>query len=95
MYFATYSRTQALLQFAAQAVSGDELRVAITFHWGGKPVLMECKGPTFSAQLIVATLDHKLLGGLKPINPDGPAERERRASRESGNQQYLPVAASS
>jgi len=83
---------KALLQFGAQAVLNEELRVSITFHWGGRPVLMETKGPSFSAQLIMATLDHKLLGGLKRVNPEVPAERERRVSR--GNE-YTAVAASS
>lgn len=84
--------SKAMLQFCSQAVLNEELRVAITFHWGGKPVLLETKGPSFSAELIMATLDHKLLGGLKRVNPEGPAERERRVSR--GNE-YAAVAASS
>jgi hypothetical protein len=84
---------KALLQFGAQAIPNEELRVSILFHWGGRPVLMETKGPSFSAQLIVATLDHKLLGGLKRVNPEGLAERERRVSKEQN--QYAAVAASS
>ena len=44
-------------------------------------MLMETTGPSFSAQLIMATLDHKLLGGLRRVNPEGLAERERRVSR--------------
>lgn len=70
-----------MLTFCAQAILNQELRVTLTFHWGGKPVIMETKGPSFSAQLIMATLDHKLLGGLKPVNTEAVAERERRASR--------------
>jgi Rad9 len=72
---------KAMLQFCSQGMLNQELRVTMTFHWGGRPILMETKGPSFSAQLIMATLDHKLLGGLKPVNTEAVAERERRASR--------------
>ena len=43
----------------------EELRVSISFHWGGKPIIFETDGESFTAKLIMATLDYKLLGGGK------------------------------
>mmetsp|Transcript_26008 Transcript_26008/g.46992 ORF Transcript_26008/g.46992 Transcript_26008/m.46992 type:complete len:225 (+) Transcript_26008:3-677(+) len=89
---------KALLQFAAQAIPNDELLVSLSFHWGGKPMLLEVKGPSFSAQLIMATLDHKLLGGLKRVNPEAVAERRASASSRApgnANNDYAAVAAAS
>lgn len=39
----------------------ENLRVTLYFHWGGKPLLMETKTPTFSGELVMGTLDYKLL----------------------------------
>lgn len=55
-----------MLQFCAQAQPDQELRVSLSFHWGGKPVILETEGESFSAELIMATLDYKLLGGISP-----------------------------
>ena len=51
---------KAMLQFCASAVEED-LRVTLSFHWGGKPIVFGTKTPTFSGELVMATLDHKLL----------------------------------
>lgn len=60
-------------------------------------MLLEVKGPSFSAQLIMATLDHKLLGGLKRVNPETVAAERRVSSgnRAGKNNDYAAVAASS
>ena len=55
-----------MLQFCSQAHLEQELRVSISFHWGGKPITIETDAEHFSAHLIMATLDHKLLGGIRP-----------------------------
>jgi hypothetical protein len=55
---------KAMLQFCAQAKLDEELRVALFFHWGGKPMSIEAESREhhhFSAELVLATLDHKLL----------------------------------
>lgn len=54
---------KSMLQFSTQ--SGDEASVVtLSFHWGGRPLIVETKGKGFMAQLVLATLDHSLLGGL-------------------------------
>lgn len=52
---------KAMLQFCA-AVTDEDLRVKLLFDWGGRPLVLETKAPTFSGELVMATLDHKLLG---------------------------------
>lgn len=49
---------KAFVGFASRQV---EDVLTVQFHWGGKPMLWEAKAGTFSAELILATLDHKLL----------------------------------
>ena len=55
---------KAMLQFCTQAKLDEELRVTLYFHWGGKPLSIEAESREqhhFTAELILATLDHKLL----------------------------------
>jgi hypothetical protein len=52
---------KAMLQFCAGAHLDQELRVNLYFHWGGKPMHFETCTENFSACLVLATLDHKLL----------------------------------
>mmetsp|Transcript_37526 Transcript_37526/g.54945 ORF Transcript_37526/g.54945 Transcript_37526/m.54945 type:complete len:458 (+) Transcript_37526:195-1568(+) len=67
---------KAMIQFCSQANYDEELRVILSFHWGGRPVIFETEGESFSAELIMATLDHKLLAGMS-------AMRERANRRTS------------
>ena len=55
---------KAMLQFCTLAKLDEELRVTLYFHWGGKPLSIEAESREqhhFTAELILATLDHKLL----------------------------------
>lgn len=47
---------KSFLQFANSLEA-----IYISFHWGGKPALLETKAETFSARLVLATLDHSSL----------------------------------
>jgi len=54
--------TKAMVQFCCQQVNEEEeAAIVVSFHWGGQPITFELEGNAFSAQLILATLDHKLL----------------------------------
>mmetsp|Transcript_25579 Transcript_25579/g.59409 ORF Transcript_25579/g.59409 Transcript_25579/m.59409 type:complete len:139 (-) Transcript_25579:32-448(-) len=55
---------KAMLQFCAQTRLEEDLLVSMFFHWGGKPIIFETESSTFRAELVMATLDHKLLGSL-------------------------------
>ena len=56
---------KALLQFCSHAHVDQELRVTINFFWGGRPMVVETEWEgCFSAQLVMATLNHNLLGGM-------------------------------
>ena len=61
--------TKAMLQFCCQQNSeDDEAAIVISFHWGGCPITFELEGSSFNAQLILATLDHKLLQKTSRVN---------------------------
>ena len=49
---------KSFLQFA-NSVSANAIHVS--FHWGGKPALLEAKADTYSARVVLATLDHATL----------------------------------
>lgn len=56
---------QAMLQFCAATNSahhndGDALSV-LSFHWGGRPIVIETDGDCFSAELVLATLHHGMI----------------------------------
>ena len=56
---------KSMLHYCANAHVDVELDVTISFFWGGKPVVVNAKGEGFSTELVLATLDHKLLEGMK------------------------------
>jgi len=61
----TLKELKSFLQYCSQAVIDQELLVSIQFFWGGKPIVAKTEGDQFSAELVMATLDHKLLGNMK------------------------------
>lgn len=61
----TIKEFKSMLQFCAQSHMDQELPVTIQFYWGGKPMVVKAKAPGFVAELVMATLDHKLLGNMK------------------------------
>lgn len=63
----TIKEFKAMLQFCAQSHMDQELPVTIQFYWGGKPMVVTTKSIGFSAELVMATLDHKLLEHLKTV----------------------------
>lgn len=59
-----------MLQYAAQANSAsthDEYDdgiggcVIVSFHWGGRPIIIETEGDYFTAELVLATLHHGMI----------------------------------
>jgi len=54
---------KSMFQFCSQG-GDDGTATTLSFHWAGKPLIVETKGAGFTAQLILATLHHSLLGGL-------------------------------
>lgn len=52
---------KAVLQFCSQSHLDQELRVSLSFHWGGRPIILETRADSFSVELVLATVDHKLL----------------------------------
>lgn len=61
----TLKEFKAFLQYCSQAVIDQELQVSIQFYWGGKPMIVKTTGEHFSAELVMATLDHRLLGTMR------------------------------
>ena len=68
----TLKEFKAFLQYCSQALVDQELQLSMQFFWGGKPILVKTKGEQFSAELVMATLDHKLLGSMKSSATVGP-----------------------
>ena len=56
---------KSLLQFSSQANLDQELSVSVFFHWGGKPMVLETSTDSFSAHVVLATLNHELLTSLR------------------------------
>lgn len=51
---------KAILQWASTTMEHQALRVS--FHWGGKPLVMEQRIDTCKVELVLATLHYKLIG---------------------------------
>jgi hypothetical protein len=56
---------KAMLQFCSQTNSthhndGEALSI-LSFHWGGRPIVIETDGDFFSAELVLATLHHGMI----------------------------------
>lgn len=56
---------KAMLQFCSQTIMDQELIVSLFYYWAGRPLVMETSTDTFSARLVLATLDNKLLTALR------------------------------
>lgn len=61
----TLKEFKAFLQYCSQALVDQELQVSMQFFWGGKPIVVKTQGEQFSAELVMATLDHNLLGSMR------------------------------
>eukprot|EP00536_Pseudo-nitzschia_multiseries_P007629 jgi/Psemu1/164990/gw1.181.104.1 len=61
----TLKEFKAFLQYCSHALVDQELQVTIQFFWGGRPIVAKTVGDQFSAELVMATLDHNLLGSMK------------------------------
>lgn len=55
---------KAMLQFCAQTSIDEELRAIVSFYWGGRPLIIETEGDSFTGELILATVAHNLLNGV-------------------------------
>ena len=55
---------KAMLQFCSSADQEGEMDAIVSFHWGGRPFIIDAEDEagSFRAELILATLDHRLLG---------------------------------
>lgn len=67
----TLKEFKAMLQYCAQAAD-QSLPVSISFFWGGKPMVVKTNVEGFSGELVMATLDHKLMASMKTSSTSGP-----------------------
>lgn len=80
---------RAMLQFCSQANGGgDSGVVAVYFEWGGRPIIFETdpsrtNGESYSGELVLATLDYKLLTGYN-LGGGGGSSGGRRGSSVGG-----------
>lgn len=73
----TLKEFKSVLQFCSQG-SDSSLPVSISFYWGGKPMVVKTTGEHFSAQLIMATLDHKMMAVMKTSSLNGPLSASKK-----------------
>ena len=58
---------KAMLQYCAQTYNSssyhddDDDGVVLSFHWGGRPIVIETAGDYFTAELVLATLHHGMI----------------------------------
>ncbi len=66
---------QAMLQYCAQAnypsSYDDDEGVVFSFHWGGRPIVIETVGDYSSAELVLATLHHGMIASNITVGGDG------------------------
>ena len=65
---------QAMLQYCAQTYSpsyDDDEGVVFSFHWGGRPIVIETAGDYFSAELVLATLHHGMIASNITVGGGG------------------------
>ena len=70
----TLKEFKAMLQFCSQAAD-QSLPVSISFFWGGKPIVVKTNVEGLSGELVMATLDHKLMASMKTSSTSGPPPR--------------------
>jgi hypothetical protein len=86
---------KAMLTFCATAahttntsMEPSELKVCMSFHWGGKPIVLETHGQSFSAKMVLATLDHNVVGPRRVgAERGGGGGREAERSGEEGRRE--------
>ena len=58
---------KAMMQYCAQTYNSssyhddDDDGVVLSFHWGGRPIVIETAGDYFTAELVLATLHHGMI----------------------------------
>ncbi|KAL7526694.1 hypothetical protein ACHAWF_001880 [Thalassiosira exigua] len=63
---------KAMLQYCAQAAQCREDECAVlSFHWGGRPVVLEAEGECSSAELVLATLHHGMIASNVTVGGEG------------------------
>lgn len=71
---------QAMLQYCAQTNPShhhhhhhhdDDDGVVFSFHWGGRPIVIETAGDYFSAELVLATLHHGMIASNITVGGGG------------------------
>ena len=57
--------------------------VAVSFHWAGKPLVLESKSQGVSIQLVLATLSHSILKDLPMMQQRERSQQQQNGRRES------------
>lgn len=81
---------KAMLQFCNRGASDTNsgLAVILFFHWGGKPLVVETEGDAFTAELVLATLDYKLLAQASTsITTEGATNNNMTTPQNTSRQQ--------
>ena len=69
---------KAMMQYCAQTYNSssyhdddDDDGVVLSFHWGGRPIVIETAGDYFTAELVLATLHHGMIASNITVGGGG------------------------
>lgn len=53
-----------------------------SFHWGGKPIVLSADADTYSAELVMATLDHEKLTSMRTMEQRRSSQTQQKSSEQ-------------
>ena len=71
---------RAMIQFCAQENSDDELRTIVSFHYGGRPIVIETEGDSYKGEVMLSTIAHRLLNGVDLTSRQQKSNRSRNST---------------
>mmetsp|Transcript_14267 Transcript_14267/g.21971 ORF Transcript_14267/g.21971 Transcript_14267/m.21971 type:complete len:146 (+) Transcript_14267:187-624(+) len=70
---------KAFLSFCQYAGGNEDNRMGCCFEWGGRPIIFHSEFDTLSVELIMATLDHRLLKDSNLMSQHQSQQKNRSA----------------
>jgi Rad9 len=59
--------------------------VCWSFHWGGKPIVLVAEAETYTAELVIATLDHEKLTSMRTMENRRTSQQQQRNADNAEN----------
>ena len=65
------SLSDSTLMLVVVVARDDDDGVVLSFHWGGRPIVLETAGDYFTAELVLATLHHGMIASNITVGGGG------------------------